>query len=98
MSDNKSQECLPKIALDFIDAVVKKVRYRKKIRQEVRQELTDHFYMALKDCTTDAAKLEAAEEVISEFGDPKMLGSLIRRGKKRCRRRDYPSQFPPQAV
>jgi len=85
MSDNKSQECLPKVALDFIDAVVKKVRYRKKIRQEVREELTDHFYMALKDCVTDEGKQQVAEEVIEEFGDVKILASLIRRGKKRCR-------------
>ncbi|MBW8016012.1 MAG: hypothetical protein FVQ82_07490 [Planctomycetes bacterium] len=85
MSDNKSQDILPKIALDFIDSVVKKVRYRKKIRQEVRDELTDHFYMALKDCKTDQEKLQAAEEVISEFGEVNILGSLIRHGKKRCR-------------
>ena len=85
MSDNKSLESLPKVALDFIDAVVKKVRYRKKIRQEVCEELTDHFYMALKDCTADEEKQRVAEEVIDEFGDVKVLASLIRRGKKRCR-------------
>jgi len=80
-----SNKCLPKVALDFIDDVVNKVRYRKKVLQEVRDELTDHFYMALKDCTTDEEKQQVAEDVIAGFGDYKMLGSLIRRGKKRCR-------------
>lgn len=85
MSGNESNVGLPKVALDFIESVVKKVRYRKKIRQEVREELTDHFYMAFKDCKTEQEKVQTAEEIISEFGDVRMLAGLIRRGKKRCR-------------
>ena len=85
MTENKFVEGLPKVALDFIGSVVKKVRYRKKIRQEVLEELTDHFHTALKDCGSDEEKVHAAEELIAEFGDVKMLASLIRRGKKRCR-------------
>lgn len=83
--DENATESLPKTALDFIDTVVKKVRYRKKIRQEVCEELTDHFYMALKDFSTDEEKLQAVDELIAEFGDVTVLASLIRRGKKRCR-------------
>jgi hypothetical protein len=39
---------LPKCAADYIDLVTKKVRYRRKVRAEVRQELTDHFADALR--------------------------------------------------
>ena len=76
---------LPKCAADYIEQVVCKVRYRKKIRADVRAELIGHFEDALKDCTTDDDCCQTAEEVITEFGDPKMLAKLIRRGKKRCR-------------
>jgi hypothetical protein len=82
---NNTDKSLPKIALDFIDRVVKNVRYRKNIRQEVRDELTDHFYMALKDCKSQEDKEQTAQELISQFGNIKQLASLIRRGKKRCR-------------
>jgi hypothetical protein len=76
---------LPKCAIDYIDEVVRKVRYKKNIRADVRAELIGHFEDALKDCTTDDDCCQSAEELITEFGDVKMLAKLIRRGKKRCR-------------
>jgi len=86
MNDHKKDyKDLPRTAVDFIESVIKKVRYRKKVRQEVRDELIDHFAMALSECNTAEEKEAAAHEMIEEFGDIKTLACLIRRGKKRCR-------------
>ena len=85
MKRDKDKCDLPKCAIDYIGEVVRKVRYRKKIRADVRAELIGHFEDALKDCKTDDDRCQSAEELITEFGDPKMLAKLIRRGKKRCR-------------
>ena len=76
---------LPQTASDYIDAVIKKMRYRKKIRLEVRQELADHFTDALADCKNDDERQTLAQELIAEFGDAQLLGTLLCRGKKRCR-------------
>lgn len=76
---------LPRVAVDFIDSVVERIRYRKKVRQEVRDELIDHFAVGLSECGTVEEKEAAAREMIEEFGDIKTLSCLIRRGKKRCR-------------
>ena len=81
--DDKGFEKLPGCAVAYIDALIKKMGYRRKIRAEVKAELIDHFTDALKSCTDD--RQQRAEDIISEFGDVKMLGRLIRRGKKRCR-------------
>jgi hypothetical protein len=78
-------QVLPECATDYIDLVVKKVCYRRKVRADVRQELTSHFEEALRKCTSDAERDESARNLIAEFGDPKVLAKLIRRGKKRCR-------------
>ena len=86
MTDHKKDyHDLPRSAVDFIDSVIKRVRYRKKVRQEVRDELIDHFTMALSECNIPEEKEAVAREVIEEFGDIKTLSRLIRRGKKRCR-------------
>ncbi len=77
-------ERLPAEAKDYIEAVVKNVRYRKKIRKDVRAELTGHFADALKDAP-DEGRTELCRRLIDAFGDEKLLGALIRRGKKRCR-------------
>ena len=61
------------------------MRYRKKTRDEVREELIDHFETSLKDCATNEEKEQKAQRLISEFGDPKILAVLMRRAKKRCR-------------
>jgi len=83
--DTGNTENLPAVAKTFIDVVIKKMRYRKKVRSEVRRELTDHFIDALRTCQTDKEKTSHAEEMITDFGDPKILAILIRRGKKRNR-------------
>jgi hypothetical protein len=83
--DAGSKTRLPPCASDYIDLVARKVRYRRKVRAEVRQELAGHFEDALLKCTTDAERDEAARKLIAEFGDTKTLATLIRRGKKRCR-------------
>ncbi|MBW8035648.1 MAG: hypothetical protein FVQ79_08470 [Planctomycetes bacterium] len=81
----KDYNDLPQTAVDFIDSVIKRVRYRKKVRLEVRDELIDHFTMALSECNTPEQKEAAVKEMIEKFGDIKTLACLIRRGKKRCR-------------
>ena len=85
--ENKSQEKqnLPVDAADFIRQVIKKMRYRRKVRQEVQEELTSHFEDELKDCVTEEQRQERAGRLIAEFGDVKLLAVLLRRAKKRCR-------------
>ncbi|HEG44736.1 MAG TPA: hypothetical protein ENH94_11890 [Phycisphaerales bacterium] len=83
-SDKTSNTGLPSAAIEYIDAVIKKMRYCKKIRAEVRSELIAHFEDALKNCE-DELRQERCKELIEEFGDIKLLGVLLRRGKKRCR-------------
>ena len=77
-------EHLPRIAADYIRATVKKVRYSRRVRREVAQELIDHFTDSLHGCDGDE-KDRRASELVEQFGDPKTLARLIRRGKKRCR-------------
>ncbi len=86
MSDQKDiLKDLPQNARDFINLVIKKMRYRKKIKMEVKQELADHFEDALKDYPTDEERYDAARKMIEDFGDPAILGKLLKRAKKRCR-------------
>ena len=83
--NDKLFENLPQCAADYIRYVIKKMRYRKKIRADVQSELIAHFEDALADCETAEEKEKIAKELIAEFGDAKMLGKLARRAKKRCR-------------
>jgi len=83
--DNKTFENLPDSAVEYINLVIKNMRYRKKARDEVREELIDHFELYLKDCATNEEKEQKAQQLISEFGNPKLLAVLMRRAKKRCR-------------
>jgi len=76
---------LPDSAAAFINRVIKKMRYRKKVRSEVMAELAAHFEDELKDCTTDEEKEKKAQQLITGFGDVKLLAVLLRRAKKRCR-------------
>ena len=86
MAENdKTFENLPRSAVEYINLVIKNMRYRKKARDEVREELIDHFELYLKDCATNEEKEQKAQGLISEFGDPKILAVLMRRAKKRCR-------------
>ncbi|MBA7616956.1 hypothetical protein ES703_24259 [subsurface metagenome] len=76
---------LPDLAAAFIKQVIKKMRYRKKVRSEVMAELEAHFEDELKDCTTDEQKQQKVQQLITGFGDLKLLAILLRRAKKRCR-------------
>jgi uncharacterized membrane protein len=83
--DEQHLRSLPKSTVEFITLVIKKMRYRKKVRAEVMAEIAAHFEDELKDCTTDEEKEQKARRLIEEFGDAKLLGTLLRRAKKRCR-------------
>lgn len=76
---------LPPCAEQFIAAVTRKMRYRKRVRLEVREELTAHFEDELRDCEDAPEREQRAKQLIQEFGDPKLLAVLCRRAKKRCR-------------
>ncbi|MHC4640431.1 MAG: hypothetical protein ACYS32_02220, partial [Planctomycetota bacterium] len=76
---------LPACAFEFIEMVVRKMRYRKTVRGEVRAELTAHFEDELRGCATDEEREQKARQLIAGFGDVKLLAILFRRAKKRCR-------------
>jgi hypothetical protein len=76
---------LPACAAEFIDCVIKKMRYRRKVREDVQAELAGHFEDEIKDCPTDKEKQQKAQQLITDFGDVKLLAVLLRRAKKRCR-------------
>lgn len=78
-------ENLPLSISEFIDEVINAMKYRRSARAEVRQELTDHFTDALAHCEDEQEKQQRVKELIEEFGDVKLLGTLLRRAKKRCR-------------
>jgi len=89
-NDNKADEQktvapLPACVTEYIERVIRKMGYRRKVRREVQRELTDHFEDALAETKGDAERLRLAEELINQFGDARLLAKLIRRGKKRCR-------------
>jgi hypothetical protein len=86
MSDRKNDsKSLPTCAVEYVQQLLKKMRYRRKVRQNVQEELTAHFEDELKACTTDQERRTKAHQLIAEFGDPKLLAVLLRRAKKRCR-------------
>ncbi|MEN6425203.1 MAG: hypothetical protein ABFE13_07560 [Phycisphaerales bacterium] len=76
---------LPACATEFIGRVTKKIRYRRKVRQDVQAELTAHFEDELRDCADAQERERRAKKLIEEFGDAKLLAVLCRRAKKRCR-------------
>jgi hypothetical protein len=76
---------LPAPAAEFIRVVIKKMRYRRKVRADVMAELAAHFEDELRDCTNDEETEQKAQRLIEEFGDAKLLAVLLRRAKKRCR-------------
>ena len=76
---------LPASAADLLKLIIKKMRYCKKVRDEVMAELAYHFEDELKDCKTDADRQQKAQKLVEDFGDPKLLAILLRRAKKRCR-------------
>jgi hypothetical protein len=76
---------LPPCATEYIALVVRKVRYRKKVRRDIAAELTAHFEDELQSCMTAEERETKARQVIEGFGDPQLLAVLCRRAKKRCR-------------
>ena len=76
---------LPICVVDFIKLVIRKMRYRRKVRADVQAELTAHFEDELKNCAADEEKEQKAQRLIEQFGDAKLLSTLLRRAKKRCR-------------
>jgi len=76
---------LPTCVQEYIKLVIKKMRYRKKVRADVMAELAAHFEDELRDCKNDEKKEQKAQKLIEQFGDAKLLGILLRRAKKRCR-------------
>ncbi|MHC4286666.1 MAG: hypothetical protein ACYSWZ_27475 [Planctomycetota bacterium] len=78
-------QSLPACVCEFIKTVVKKMRYRKKVREEVEAELAAHFEDELKGCKADAEREEKAKQLVGGFGEMKLLAVLLRRAKKRCR-------------
>lgn len=76
---------LPVPASEFIQLVIRKMRYHREVREDVRAELTAHFEDELKDCKGDSEREQKARQLIADFGDAKLLAVLLRRAKKRCR-------------
>ncbi|MEN6308097.1 MAG: hypothetical protein ABFD91_10110 [Anaerohalosphaeraceae bacterium] len=76
---------LPRHVAGLIDAIIESMRYRRSVRADVRQELTDHFNDALAGCETEEQKTVRVKELLADFGDVELLGILMRRAKKRCR-------------
>ncbi len=83
--DKKESQNLPSSVTQYLDTLLKKMRYRRKVREDVRAELTAHFEDELKGCTSDEEKRKKARQLITEFGDTKLLAVLLRRAKRRCR-------------
>jgi hypothetical protein len=84
---NKNEDFghLPVNAVAFIRLVVGKMRYRKKVREEVQAELAAHFEDNIGDCASEQEKEQISQQLIADFGDVKVLAVLLRRAKKRCR-------------
>jgi len=82
---DKLADNLPACAVEFIKLVIKKMRYRKRVRQDVQAELAAHFEDELKGIKTEADREEKAKQLVGGFGDVKLLAVLLRRAKKRCR-------------
>jgi hypothetical protein len=76
---------LPTNAEEYIKQVIKKMRYRRNVRLDVRAELETHFIDELKGCKDDKEREQKARQLLTEFGDVKLLAILLRRAKKRCR-------------
>ncbi|MFC1739430.1 hypothetical protein ACFL1G_10335 [Planctomycetota bacterium] len=82
---DKILDNLPGCAAEFIKLVIKKMRYRRKVQAQVQAELTAPFEDELSKCKSDEDKEQKAQQLIADFGNPKLLGVLLRRAKKRCR-------------
>jgi len=79
---DKTFENLPIFVAEYIKLVIKNMGYRKKAREEVQDELIDHFEAALKDCANEQEKQKKANRMIAEFGDAKLLGCPYAQGQE----------------
>ena len=82
--DQNQAKHLPEVAVEYIEDVVRRMRYRR-ARRDVRAELEAHFEDALAGYPADEERRDAARQLIEAFGEPETLAVLIRRAKKRCR-------------
>jgi hypothetical protein len=83
--EQRQPENLPERVVEFINSIIKKIRYRRRVREEVQAELTAHFEDELHGCADEEEKQKLAQQLVSQFAQPKVLATLIRRAKKRCR-------------
>jgi len=65
--------------------VTDKMRYRRKVSQDVQAELTAHFEDELRDVSDPTQREQKAKHLIEGFGNVELLAVLCRRAKKRCR-------------
>jgi len=72
---------VPENAGELIKSIIRQMRYRKEVRQEVMAELAAHFEDELRDCKTNEERDKKAQKLIEDFGDVKLLGVLLRRAK-----------------
>ncbi len=88
MKDKESKnpfENLPPCAADYIKLIIQKMKWRKKVLEDVQAELIAHFEDALRECKTNEEKEKTANKIIENFGDAELIAVLARRAKKRCR-------------
>lgn len=78
-------ENLPLEIVHLLKLVIKSMRYRRSVRYDVMNELAAHFEDELRGCKDEKEKEQKAKKLIEQFGDPQLLGILLRRAKKRCR-------------
>ncbi len=83
--DRERHDDLPGCVAEFLSELIRHMRYRRRAREEVRAELQSHFAEELRECKSEQERQKKAEEVIAGFGDIKLLATLLRRAKKRCR-------------
>ena len=83
--NRERRDTLPGCVADFLSEVVRHMRYRRHVREEVRAELTAHFADELRACASEQERQKKAQEMIAGFGDVKLLATLLRRAKRRCR-------------
>jgi len=81
----ENKQTLPTCITEYLTRIIQKMRYRKKVCREVMHELTGHLEDELCECESMQEKDKRAQDLMTEFGDAKMLAVLMRRAKKRCR-------------
>ncbi len=75
---------LPDLIEEYLTQFSRRIRPRY-ARTDVLAELRSHFTDTLADAPQDKDPTELARELITEFGNAKLLSRLIKRAKKRCR-------------